>query len=192
MVHWDVLPRAALEPEATSDRSARAHRLDGVYREHADFAWRCLQRLGVPEADRPDALQEVFLVVHRKLDAFQARSQLSTWLYGICLRVASRQRRRSARRRERSIESLPNQTLERTPEHELEQRRLVERLDRLLERLPLEKRAVFVMFEIEEMSCEEIARSTGVAVGTVYSRLHHARKLFVQAVERDERRGGAR
>lgn len=165
-------------------------RFERVYREHGDFVWRCLQRLGVPEADRFDLLQEVFLIVERKLPSFEARSTLSTWLYGIALRVASGQRRRVARRRESSMESAADAAAPGTPEAQLECRQLAARLNSILDRLPLDKRAVFVMFEMEELTCDEIAEIIGVPVGTVHSRLHHARKLFERALEREEKRQG--
>ena len=66
-----------------------------VYEEHFRFVWRSLRRLGVPESDVADAVQDVFLVVHRRLGDFEGRSKVSTWLYGISLRVA-RDRKRSA------------------------------------------------------------------------------------------------
>ena len=66
-----------------------------VYEEQFRFVWRSLRRLGVRESDVADAAQDVFLVVHRRLDEFEGRSKVSTWLYGICYRVA-RDRRRLA------------------------------------------------------------------------------------------------
>ena len=60
-----------------------------VHDAHADFVWRSLQRLGVRDADLEDMIQEVFIVVHRRLDAFDASSHLTSWLFGICVRVAA-------------------------------------------------------------------------------------------------------
>ena len=72
--------------------------LEEVYREHFRFVWRSLRRLGIHERDAQDATQEVFLVVHRKLGEFEGRSQMTTWLFGICLRVVrNRKRKHSAR-----------------------------------------------------------------------------------------------
>src|SRR5688572_24262740 len=62
--------------------------LRALYEEHFQFVWRSLRRLGVREADVPDAVQDVFLVVHRKLPEFEGRSKVTTWLFGIALRVA--------------------------------------------------------------------------------------------------------
>lgn len=148
----------------------------GLYRDHADFVWRSLQHLGVRDGDLEDALQEVFVVVHRKLRGFDRRSRMTTWLFGICLRVAARQRRRAYFRRETQSADPPERIEATTPEDRalsLERQRL---LERALSRLSLEQRAIFVLFEIEGRPCQEIAELLGVPVGTVYSRLHKARK----------------
>jgi DNA-directed RNA polymerase specialized sigma24 family protein len=73
-----------------------------VFDEHAPFVWRTLRHLGIRDADLPDVCQEVFVAVHRKLEGFEGRSSLRTWLYGICLRTASDHRRRAYVRRERA------------------------------------------------------------------------------------------
>jgi RNA polymerase sigma-70 factor (ECF subfamily) len=77
-----------------------------VHANHADFVWRTLQRMGLEGADAEDALQEVFLVVHRRLHTFDGSSQMSTWLFGICQKVAAAQRRRAHRWREQPSEDL--------------------------------------------------------------------------------------
>jgi len=148
----------------------------GVYREHADFVWRSLQHLGVPSADLEDLLQEVFIVVHRKVGGFEGQSRITTWLFGICLRVASRHRRRAFFRFERQTTDVPERIDPSTPEDRVtdEQRKSI--LERALGRLSLEQRAVFVLFELEGHSCQEIAELTSIPLGTVHSRLHHARK----------------
>src|SRR6185436_10402552 len=64
-----------------------------TYRAHFAFVWRSLRRLGIREEDAADAAQEVFIVVHRKLPEFAGHSKLTTWLYGVCFRVASERRR---------------------------------------------------------------------------------------------------
>src|SRR5206468_8185435 len=74
---------------------------ESVYREHYRFAWHALRRMGIAEGDVPDALQDVFLGVHRSLPAFEGRSKLSTWLFGICLWTA-RNRLRKARHEPRA------------------------------------------------------------------------------------------
>src|SRR4051794_31013438 len=69
---------------------------------HGDFVWRTLQRLGIPNADLEDVFQEVLIVVHRQLGSFEGRSKMTTWLYSVCVRVASTHRRRAWFRRERA------------------------------------------------------------------------------------------
>lgn len=162
-----------------------------IYDEHLDFVWRSLRRLGVSEADAPDAAQEVFVVVHRKLPEFEARAKVTTWLFGICLRVASDRRRRAGTRREvvgndDAIASVADDAPNAEHSHERRQQRAL--VDRILDALPMEQRAVFVLYELEEMSGDEIAAALGIPTGTVHSRLRLAREAFRAAVARIEAR----
>ncbi len=155
-----------------------------IYEEHARFVWLNLQRLGVRHADLDDLAHDVFVVAHRRLDSFDRRSRMTTWLFGICMRVAANYRRR----RQNSFE-IPtgvkddNRPATVVPVDELlvlrEQRLLAETV---LGQLALEQRALFVMYEIEALPCAEIAALLGVPVGTVYSRLHAARKRIAELV----------
>jgi RNA polymerase sigma-70 factor, ECF subfamily len=161
-----------------------------IYQANADFVWRSLQRLGVRDADLDDVLQETFVVVHQRLHTYDGSAKITTWLFGICLRVASAYRRRGFRRNETSV-AVPPEPTDRpsvTPEQDLAAAESRRRLELLLDELDLEKRAVFVMFEIDDMPCEEIAQILGVPVGTVYSRLHAARKSFQKALARMQAR----
>jgi RNA polymerase sigma-70 factor (ECF subfamily) len=131
-------------------------------------------------------LQEVFVVVHRRLGSFDGSARMTTWLFGICVRIVSGYRRRAFRRRERSVAEVPEQP---TPENESPEsvmltREARDRLRAALDLMDLEKRAIFVMFELDELSCESIAEMLSIPTGTVYSRLHAARKAFQQALER--------
>jgi RNA polymerase sigma-70 factor, ECF subfamily len=178
---------------ATTTESAEPHvpiagPLDvrAVFDAHFDYVWRSLRRLGVREADVDDALQEVFVVVHRKRDEFEGRARLTTWLYAICFRVASDHQRRAHVRHEYPTDNLPEPMTDAAfdPElrvHGLEARAL---LEEALSSLDVEKRAVFVLYEIDELPVEEIASRVGVPAGTVYSRLKAARAAFDKAVLR--------
>jgi len=166
-----------------------------IHHMHADFVFRSLQRLGVRPSDLEDALQDVFVVVHRRLRSFDGSSRLTTWLYGICLRVATAHRRKAHLRRERvgaETEETADPDPGSNPEDVLARRQARDRLGRVLERLPAERRAVFVMFEIEGLGADEIADMMGVPVGTVYSRLSKARKEFERALRRLESSEAAR
>jgi RNA polymerase sigma-70 factor (ECF subfamily) len=177
--HPIVEPRAG---EAPLDQAE-------VFAQHGDFVWRTLQRLGVRDADLEDVAQDVFLVVGRQLRGFEGHSKITTWLYGICVRVASTHRRRAWVRREiPTSEPLDGPDPEGGPDDALEAARLRKRLHDVLDLMDGEPRALLVMYELDEMSCEEIATLFGIPTGTVYSRLHAARKEFQAALKRHRAR----
>jgi RNA polymerase sigma-70 factor (ECF subfamily) len=168
--------------------------LSTIHTKHADFVWLTLQRLGVRDADVEDLLQEVFVVVHRRLHTFDESSRMTTWLFGICLRVAAAYRRRAHFRRERATGEVPEQatTDDGSPESMASASEAQARVRAVLDLMDLEERALFVMFEIDEVPCERIGEMLGVPVGTVYSRLQAARKSFQKALGRFEARQSAR
>ena len=175
----------------SSAREAPALQVADLHARHADFVWRSLQRLGVRAADLEDALQEVFIVVHRRLGSFDGNARITTWLFGICLRVASAQRNRAHVRRERTGADADwlERELEAAPAGDDPERALLEgelrnELEGLLDRLDPVKRATVVMFELEGMSAPEIATLMDVPVGTVYSRLATARAELGAAAAR--------
>ncbi len=158
-----------------------------VYGRHADFLWKSLHRMGVRDADLPDAMQEVLLVVHRRLGSFDRSSKLTTWLFGVCLRVASTMRRGHSRRRETPMapgDRVADMVDDNDPERLLEGLDAQRRLSLALDSLDPEKRALLVLFELEEVPCAELSELLGVPVGTVHSRLFAARQLFHQALLR--------
>jgi RNA polymerase sigma-70 factor, ECF subfamily len=157
-----------------------------VYDAYATFVWRSLQRMGVPTSDLEDALQEVFIVVHRKLQQYDAeRAKLSTWLFGISLNVARKHRARSRLTFGFDVDAQAGRSG--NQEAQLQSRQQAERLSLILGKMKPEHSATFVMFELEALTCQEIADLTGVPVGTVYSRLHKAREQFKELAERAEK-----
>jgi RNA polymerase sigma-70 factor, ECF subfamily len=143
--------------------------------------WRRLQQMGVRESELEDALQEVFVAAFRNFSYFDPRrAKPTTWLFGIALDVA-RNSNRGQRRREAYLEYDSEPHVEAwcgTPEELLCHRQRQGLLAELLAALPLEHRTTFVLFELEGMSGDEIAEQMQVPVGTVRSRLHHARKCL--------------
>lgn len=137
--------------------------------------------MGIRTEDATDLLQEVFVVVHRRLHTFDGTSKMETWLFGICIRVASSHRRKAHVRREQPSDSIKERGHEETPEAMLIAQDRAALLRSLLDTLDANHRVVLVMFEIEELSCAEISEELGIPVGTVYSRLHHARASLKQA-----------
>ncbi|MEM9195790.1 MAG: sigma-70 family RNA polymerase sigma factor [Myxococcota bacterium] len=154
-----------------------------IYEAHGDFVWASLHRLGVREADVPDMAQEVFVVVHRKLRTWNPETRIRTWLFGICLKVAAAYRRRAWFRRERPCEAVDVEASE-TPEDQTVRAEERARLREVLDALPPDRRATFMMFELEGNSCAEIAELFDVPVGTVHSRLHAARRDFKKSLKR--------
>ena len=186
--------------ESTAERTARHDEVLDVARaheEHAEFVWKTLFRMGVPEADLPDLLQEVFVTVYRRRHTFDGTSTLRTWLYGICRRLVSNHRRKLARRREHTTDRLPERP-DRSPEADPEARVLARHARRtayrLLDELDPDRRVVLVMFEVEGLACPAIAAALDIPLGTVYSRLRSARAELAKAVARLQarQRGGRR
>jgi RNA polymerase sigma-70 factor (ECF subfamily) len=158
---------------------------EAVYEEHFDLVWRTLRRLGVAPPAVDDALQDVFLVVYRKLGEFEQRSSLRTWLFGITLRVASDYLRRD-RRHEQTTALDPDLRDDRAQDP-LEQRARSEAVQLLyaaLAELDPEKRAAFVLAELEEMTTAEVALAVGANINTVASRVRAGRHQFEAALRR--------
>jgi RNA polymerase sigma-70 factor, ECF subfamily len=148
---------------------------DVVFADTRPFVWRVLGRLGVARADIADVCQEVFLIVHRRLDDYDGRP-VRAWCYGICVRVAADYRKRAHRRHERLGEAPPEQRIVAEQERALELVRARARLEQVLAQLDQSKREVFVLYELEELSMSEIAQIVGCPLQTAYSRLHAARQ----------------
>jgi RNA polymerase sigma-70 factor, ECF subfamily len=172
-----------------ASESENAARTDfrAVYDEHFDFVWRSLRRLGMGPSDVADAVQEVFLVVHRRLSEFEGRARLTTWLYRICFRVASDRRRRAHLRYEElsDMERLAETAGELNSEDKLAKDEDLALLQASLDALSLEQRAVFTLFELEKMPCDAIASLLEIPHGTVYSRLRLGREAFRKALRRN-------
>jgi RNA polymerase sigma-70 factor (ECF subfamily) len=176
-----VTARPRSQPEA--ERQARlARMIESDYR----LIWRLLRRLGLPEHSVDDATQQVFLIAAERLDDIQERSERA-FAFGTALRVAQSLRRKLGREQggadaDQNASALPG------PDELSEQRRARETLNRLLEEMPIELRAVFVLFEIEGLTSPEIAELAGVPLGTVASRLRRARESFRTLVEQETAR----
>jgi RNA polymerase sigma-70 factor, ECF subfamily len=188
-----VGPSSVLEPRTVDcgERAPASEALgfEDVYRAEFGFVWRSAKRLGLRDAALDDAVQEVFVVVHRRLAEFEGRSSLRTWLFGITLRVV-RDHRRSARRRDPGPPVDPD-SLRATgsgPAESLEKAEAVRLLHALLDELDDERREVFVMAELEQMPMPEIAEALGINVNTAYARLRSGRQEFEQALARHRAR----
>jgi RNA polymerase sigma-70 factor, ECF subfamily len=172
--------RAAL-PARTPAEEAR---LRGMVRAHHSLIWRVVRRLGVTDADSDDAVQEVFWVAAGRLSDIEEGKERA-FLYSTAARVAANVRR-SGRRRQNAYDNFGEAPTEgvRQPDELSDQRRARAVLDEILDTLPDEMREVLVLFEMQELSIQEIAEALELPTGTVGSRLRRAREKFQAAVER--------
>jgi RNA polymerase sigma-70 factor, ECF subfamily len=189
--------------EAASGRDSEGEGYSGVhalappsvnfartYAAHFDFVWRSLRHLGVPDPGIDDAVQDVWLVVHRRLADFEGRSSVSTWLFGIAINVARRHRR--GRRNQWSAEPLSDKLSERLvsagpdPERVLVGNDAWRLVHAFLEQLPELPRAIFVCALLENLTPAETAEAVGLDVGTVYKRVRALRRAFQRRLSRNE------
>ena len=185
------MPNSESEPFAvtTACRTATAEPvipdITAIFREHVARVERTLLRLGVRESDVADATQEVFLVVHRKLHAFEGRASVSTWLYRIALRVAAAQRRLARHRRELCSDELTSAAVAGDDlQAELEKRALLSHFSEAFERLSEPQRAVLALHELEELRMHEVARRLGIPRKTAFSRVYAARRALAIELRR--------
>jgi RNA polymerase sigma-70 factor (ECF subfamily) len=178
----DPAKESASVPEvAVPDADFRA-----LYETHFRLVWSALARLGVREADLMDLTQKVFLTAYLRLPEFEGRSKLSTWLWGICRRVATGYRRSSSVRFE--ISTDPASLAESTDElvagvSDIDSEHGAD-VERILGKISEAQRLVFVLFEVDELDGPEIASLLGISLGTVRSRLRYARLTFRREVQR--------
>jgi RNA polymerase sigma-70 factor (ECF subfamily) len=182
----DVFAGPTIErPDNTSRRDAT---FDEVYEGYFGEVSRWIRVLGGPSQEREDLAQDVFVVVHRRLHDFDG-DNLAGWLYRIAQRRVRDFRRlkwfRAALRMDAVDESTIGVDLD--PEAALGSKESTLLLERMLDRLPVDQRAAFALFEIEGYSGEEIARVQAVSINTVWARIHSARRKLVRQVERLQR-----
>lgn len=177
-------PRKEARPEPSALHAARRPTLRELYDDWFAFVWRSARRLGACDVD--DAVQETFLVAHRRLDEFEGRASPRTWLFAILANVVRTQRRSATRRtvHERDAHGESACVDAATPFDQLARRQAAALLHEALASLDDDPRAVFVCAELEEMSAPEIAEALSIPVNTVYSRLRAARADFERAITR--------
>jgi len=160
-----------------------------LYREHHDRVWRTLLYLGVPSHCLDDVLQEVFVLVHRKLsDPLEFRT-VTGWIYAVTRRLAFNHRRKAARytRRLAIAASEPQPVNATGPDQIFERNEAAARVHHFAETLHEPLKTAFVLCEIEGLSVAEVAEIAGAKVSTMHSRLRLARGRFREFLEQSER-----
>lgn len=166
-----------------------------VYDQWFEDVSRWVRALGARDADRDDLVQDIFMVVHRRLADFDGQN-VAGWLYQIARRKVRDYRHLMWIKHLFGNTSLPlaDQMLQtgQSPLDQLETRQKMQLLEHLLDGLNADQRAAFVLFEIEGSSGEEIARLQGVPVNTVWARIHKARKKLQERAARLEKQPSRR
>lgn len=168
-----------------SESGGDPYSFDAVYRAHARLVARWAQRLGGPDVEFEETVQEVFVTVNRLLPSFRGDAKVTSWLFHITARVVANQRR-AARRQRRRWTILSRRVIDQTPSGDptpgdvFEEREAGQRFYRVLDQLPDKHRNVLVLFELEELSTEEIAILVERPPATVRVWLHRARAQFDQ------------
>ncbi len=179
---------AGYEPAQTlSAAPGLDSRLQELYANYAPLVWRTLRRMGVADHLLEDGVQDVFMVVHRQLDTFQARSTIKTWIVGIAIRVAKDHRRAEVRRVQRMEHLdlagwLTSSDIGDSPADAIERREANELMHALLAELPDEFREVLVLVELEELTIREASEAIGIRVRTGQRRLRAATNALSKAV----------
>jgi RNA polymerase sigma-70 factor (ECF subfamily) len=162
-----------------NDRRAQ----EQLFKKYRNTVYGLVCRLLGADFDIDDVLQQVFVNVFRSLESFKGLSSFDTWVYRIAVKVCTDQLRKKYRKRKLSVAGSVDDeragleaTTDNTPHTTLERRELVGRINAALGRLTVEKRLVVVMYEMEGKSLEEIAGAIEKPLGTVKSRLFHARR----------------
>lgn len=184
-----VLPASTFQMPALAhaiDRSEDAvapaiPTFDEVYTAHVAFVWRTLRTFGVRDAHLEDAVQDVFVVVHRRLPEWEGRAQLTTWLFAIARRVASSHRRKAGSDRTEPMTAEPAGGADTFAAMSRAQASAT--VMAILDTMDEDKRMVFALVELEQLSVPEVAKLLSINLNTAYSRLRLARVAFEQAVK---------
>jgi RNA polymerase sigma-70 factor (ECF subfamily) len=158
-----------------------------IYEQHFAFVWRSLLLLGVSPASVEDVTQDTFNVVLQKLERFEERSSIRTWLFAIAQRIAANHRR-MARRKTQPLRPLTDSVVsnEPTPHALAEAQECARVVQRFVASLDAEFRSVFVLAVLEQVPARDVAQALRIPVNTVYTRVHHLREALRLAFERQE------
>jgi RNA polymerase sigma-70 factor (ECF subfamily) len=191
----DALGRTLPSPEAEASTCSpiagpSLPEFRALFAEHFAYVWHALRRLGVPQRDLEDLAHDVFLEVYRGRDRYDPARPLRAWLFGFAFRKASHYRRRARHRYE--LQGDADERAEASPTA-LERVITTEALGvahAALEALEIERRAVFLMHEVDGIPIPEVAEALGIPLNTAYSRLRLARRDFRKHVFRLRARQG--
>jgi RNA polymerase sigma-70 factor (ECF subfamily) len=193
--HMDVVSAqtaTVVDPQAATPETHRPWTFDAVYETHFAFVWRTVRRLGGADNAVEDIVQDVFLIVHRRLGSFEGQASIRSWLFAIATRVV-RDSRRSLRRKPGNLGGSARSSHDvdaiadaraRCPDESAAKAEAVQRLHEILAAMSDQRREIFILAELEQMPVVDIAAAVNANVNTVHSRLRAARAEFERAVSR--------
>lgn len=186
MTRGSVVSKLRVAPQAEAGPAAS---FEELYATYAAFTWRALRHLGLDPTSVDDAVQEVWVVVYRRLREFEGRAGFRTWLFGIAVNVARNHRRRE--RRHPPSEELPATLVqpETDPQRRDDAREAFALVQRYLETLDDQRREVFACALLEGMSASETAAATGLTVESAQNRVRALRRSFRTWLSRQRRQG---
>jgi RNA polymerase sigma-70 factor, ECF subfamily len=151
-----------------------------AFESEFNYLARTLRRLGVARDDVEDLAHEVFLVLYRNWERYDPSRPLRAYIFGIAYRVTCNYLRKSKRELPAAVIEVGD--LGPWPDQVLESNQARAVVLRALKRVPLQRRAVLIMHDIDKLSMAEIATNLSIYRFTGYSRLRKARKEFATAV----------
>jgi RNA polymerase sigma-70 factor (ECF subfamily) len=164
-------------PQMTPDEAC----LDAFQRELA-YIHRTLRRLGASPAEVEDLAQDVFLALRRSWPRYDPDRPLRPYLFGIAFRITSAYQRKN--RREVPFGVVETDDMGPSPDDALQAKRARALVLAALERIPIPRRAVLIMRDLDDVSVEEIASVLSIPLFTAYSRLRKARRELDTAIRR--------
>ena len=179
----DAPPLSAVPPPPRAMAPARPD-FRAIFDHECGYVWNALRRLGVHERDLEDVAHDVFVTVHRRLDDYDPKRPIRPWLFGISYRIASDYRRLARHRREVVSDAFDPADERPSQDEQVEAAQARRLVAQALEALELDRRAVFVMHELDGHAMPEIARALSIPLNTAYSRLRLAREQFAISVKR--------
>ena len=180
-------PSAAVPLVVTTPQAAN---FTTIFDDHFDYVWFTLRRFGVPSRDLDDIAHDVFVLVYQHLDKYDPERPIRPWLFGFAYRAASDYRRLARHRVELFDE--PSDGVDGAPSaaDRAASRQALDLVWTALEQLDLDRRAVFVLHDVEGYSAPEVADALQIPLNTAYSRLRIAREQFEKVMTRLRARQG--
>ncbi len=180
-----------MEASLASPAALAPSSFEEAYRVHVQTVARWTRQLGGAQIDVEDVVQDVFLVVSRRLAGFRGEARFTSWLFEITRRIVANHRRRQRWSLGRSVsqEATSLASPARDPLAELERRQAGAVLYRALDKLPERYRTVLVLYEIEGLSTREIAELCQLNLSTVKVHLYRARARFLAQYQRLLKKG---